>query len=1052
MLASSPPPAFLFLLLYALHSFVGLTYEVVWIKYLTSTLGMTLPAFAIVLSTFMAGLGLGSYILSRVTTHRTPFYLTHIQSSLLLFAVLQAAIGILGMAFPFILNLLDSLYVAMAPETEGFRHLLIRCTVAGMILLPITSLLGTGFPLLAGLSTSLSTKDSSQRPGLVYYVGVLASAIGALASLAMIPAWGLLSTSLVLGALNLAIAMLTWASAKRYSWTACSSTSLSSNLKREKGLSQLGPSHDSAAHDLKPLILAIGALVGFFILGLEIVGAQYIWLVINATAYSEGLLFAAILLAMAMGSALYLVARSYCSPSTLIIVGFLTAACAQIALIPFAESIASVFDLFLHQSGWVQDWIGTSSLRFFIASGALTFSVLGLPALGYGLVFCSLCELATNTIPHSLRAELSVNNPIIHTRVSPLAQLYAWHNWGSVAGVLLTSFVLIPWLGLTISLTILSVCGLVLIWIVLAFTPLLSATRGQAYKHTSKFQTQLIPISVILLGLTLWIGVNGDLTFQTHASGESHDVIYQREDASGVVEVFADRQTGERTLFTSRLRQEGGSRQEDIRVQRLQGYLPILLHPNPKRTLVVGLGTGIAAGSYLRKEVEEVTIVEISEGIIEAAELFEQESGEILSHPKTRIVKQDGRNFMKLSRHHYDLIIQELFFPYQSGVGSLYTVEHYQRIRNRLAPGGMVGQWITINQLGLNDLRMLVHTFHTIFPHTSLWLHGGYLLILGGLEPLSIDYPTYTRRFYEDDHLGGLSKLGTDPYDMLGGFVTQGAPLQDWASGVSLNTDDNRRIEYSAPLSFAKLNTTTLAAETLESFQSILLPLTDVVQMQKSSPELDESKLTHISKAFSLLLHGIVARTREQHEQAESLYVQAWQHNPNNYQIKAYLEPLWASRGRALLLKGEQEEASRWLRKASDVNKANANVLFDLGLLASQEGNDREAITHYTTILEEFPRWPQRLTLMFNLGLSHYRMEDFSRAAQLFQKVIRSEPSSVNAHFNLANSLAQTEQYEQAAIHYRTVLRLAPSHQQAQENYLEIIEWITTQESDAPPL
>ncbi len=1051
MLASSPFPVFLLLIFYASHSFVGLSYEVVWIKYLTSTMGMTLPAFSMVLGTFMAGLGIGSFALSHLSKYTAISYLKNGRSSLIFFALLQATIGLLGIAFPYLLNALDSIYVALAPETDGWHHLLIRCVVAGLILLPITSLLGTGFPLLAGLSATRATSVSEQKPGLVYYVGVIASALGSLSALALIPAWGLFTTSIILGSLNLMIALASWGSTHTFSWTQAPHILDKPARPHEKTRK---PSKrdltDHASNDHVPLLLGIGALVGFLVLGFEIVGSQFLWLVINATAYSEGMLFAAILIAMALGSALYLIVRAHLRPTTLLILGLLTAACSQMALILLADSIASLFDNFLHQSQWVQDWIGTSSLRFFLASGTLTLSVLGLPALGYGLAFCCLCELVTHTSFKSSDSKSIDHQESPSRHLSPLAQLYAWHNWGSVIGVILISFVSIPWLGLTISLTVLSICSLIGLWIVYAFAPLLPSTNGRSDPFLSWIRSQALLIGMVLLGGILWVGLNGDLTFRDHASGESHDVIFQREDASGVVEVFVDRTTGERTLFTSRLRQEGGSRAEDLRVQRLQGYLPILLHPSPKRTLVIGLGTGIAAGAYLRKEIEEVTIVEISEGIIEATALFDQESGGILSHPKTRIVKQDGRNFMKLSRQPYDLIIQELFFPYQSGVGSLYTLEHYQRCRERLSPGGMVGQWITINQLGLEDLRVLVHTFHTVFPHTSLWLHGGYLLLLGGLEPLSIDFSTFSRRFYQDDSLGGITSIVTDPYVVLSSFLTYGTSLHDWEARASLNTDDNRLIEYSAPLSFAKLNTTELAAETLESFRPALRPLTDVVRSSSTSPENLETKLQHASQSASLLLQGIVARTQEQHEQAESLYTQAWEYAPNNYQVKTFLEPLWASRGRALLLNNELEEASRWLNKAFLVNETNPNVLFDLGLLASQENDDPRAIQLYTKILDEFPDWPQGVTVRFNVGLSHYRMENYVQAVQFFQNVTLSEPSSVNAHFNLANSLAKTGQYEQAAVHYRTVLHLAPDHQQAQDNYVEIIEWAKANGADAP--
>ncbi len=1011
---------------------------------MTATLGMTAPAFSVVLSTFMAGLGIGSFALAYVMKRGTSFFLHNIKSSLNGFALIQAGIGILGIAFPFFLHFIDSVYISIAPETDGIHHTLIRSIFTALLLLPITSLLGTGFPLLAGLSTALASKHSEQRPGRVYYVGVLASAAGALASLLIIPTWGLFATSLFLGTMNLVMASVAYLMGIRYAHDEFLPPTHPRSQTTQKRTPSRKPENSRVATDYPVrMILAIGSVIGFLILGLEIVGAQFIWLVINVTAYSEGLLFAVVLLAMALGSLVYLCARRYCSPVVLLTFGFLSAVGSQMTLIAFAGNIAASFDQLLHQSNWMQAWIGSSSLRFFLASGTLTFSVLGVPAIGYGLSFCCLCELTLLANPSASVQSLSASSgQSTAAPVSPLARLYAWHNGGSVVGVLITSFILIPWVGLTVSLIMLSGLGLVVLWMIFSSMPFSLSAKTQSSGQSQARSMATMGIWVVLLGSLLWIGINGDLTFRQRAAGASQEVLFQREEASGVVEVFTNRETGERTLLTSRLRQEGGSGEEDIRVQRLQGYLPLLLHPYPRRVLTIGLGTGIAAASNLRSEVEQLTIVEISDGIIEAAALFDQENHGILSNPKTRVVQQDGRNFMKLSRQRFDLIVQELFFPYQSGVGSLYTVEHYQQCRERLAIGGMIGQWITINQLGIEDLRVLIHTFQTVFPHTSLWLHGGYLLILGGLEPLTVDFWNYSHRFEESDVLGGIASLGTDSYDFLGRFITHGTPLEDWISDAPLNTDDNRLIEYSAPLSFTTLNTTALAATTLDALRSMLRPISDVIQEQSVSSEEQQVRLSHVSQAANLLLQGIVARTRGHDEHAEAFYTQAWQHNRTNYQIQTFLEPLWASRGRAFLLDGNLKEAERWLNKSLLVSTTNPNVFFDLGLLYSQQAHDREASNWYTQVLEKFPDWPERDRVVFNLGLTQYRMGNYSKSASLFQQVIQIDPRSSDGHFNLANSFAMLGDYRQAATHYQVVLRLVPNHKDAQSNLVEVITWM----------
>ncbi len=118
------------------------------------------------------------------------------------------------------------------------------------------------------------------------------------------------------------IALASWGSTHTFSWTQAPHILDKPARPHEKTRK---PSKrdltDHASNDHVPLLLGIGALVGFLVLGFEIVGSQFLWLVINATAYSEGMLFAAILIAMAVGSALYLIVRAHFRPTTLLILG-----------------------------------------------------------------------------------------------------------------------------------------------------------------------------------------------------------------------------------------------------------------------------------------------------------------------------------------------------------------------------------------------------------------------------------------------------------------------------------------------------------------------------------------------------------------------------------------------------------------------------------------------------------------------------------------------------------------------------------------------------------
>lgn len=1013
------PTSMLILLLYAIHSLAGIAYEVVWIKLLTASIGMTVTAFGVVIATFMAGLGLGSYVIAR---WKDTFEGNHgIRATYRLVALLQTLMGFLGIAFPLFLTWGNHLYVLAAPETEGLGHLLIRSLYVGVLLLPVTTLHGMNFPVLASLLTRGLTRSATTNPSLLYFVGLLASGLGSLASLALIPALGLQETSLVLGTTNLVLAVAAFLGGNR---TAGSIRP----IRQETSIPRKRETPDSAGP--APLSLSalqtLGAVVGFLVISLEVIGAQYVWLIVNVTAYAEGILLSTVLLMMGLGSGLYLVLRERVRDRSVpFIWGLFIALLAQLTVMPIAGDIASLFDR-AFQELRLQE---LTTVQVLFGDALLAMTILGVPMVGLGMAFCSLCDLATS--PLSGQSQGSV--------ISPLGRLYAWHNWGALIGAVLTTFGFLTFLGLTHTWLLLSACLVgTLAWLVWR-TPMSSGRHHAGVPYLWGKGLAFL----FFFGILTWLATGADLTFQQAAAGDSQQVLYHHEDALGVTEVYENRATLNRTLLTSRLRQEGGSSPKEIRVQRIQGYLPLFLHPDPRRVLVVGLGTGITLSPTLREEVEEVTVIEISHGVIEAAKrFFAEANARVLEHPKVRVVEQDGRNFIRLTRNAYDLIVQELFFPYQTGVGSLYTREHYRQCRAKLAPGGLVAQWITINQLSTDDLRTLVRTFQSVFPATSLWLNGGYLLILGGLDPLHVSLQRFMERYNIRDPLGGMPGLDSDPYNLLGLFVSYGPAIREWTRDAPLNTDNNRFIEYSTPLSFKKLNTVTLAAETLTSLLPHFRPVADVVYVAPLSKDDSHDRLARASIASQLLTKGIVARAENRMEEAIELYSQAWELQPSNYQIRTFLEQIWAAKGHALVLAKQHDAAIPWLHKALAVNTQNLNVRFDLALSHAQQGNYQTAANFYESVLRLDPRWIQISSVWFNLGLTRYQMGLYESAARLFREVLEHEPSSIAARFNLANSLAQDGKYREAVIHYQDVLKADPNYRNAGANLKEILSWM----------
>lgn len=549
--------------LYGCHSFTSMAYEVVWISLMAASVGRTLAAMGTVLLVCTAGLGLGA---AAVAWWARRYALSTRQ----LFVGIQMALGFGGAAFPWLLHGADGLYTALAPPAESMLHHGLRLAVSAALLLPLACLIGAVFPLLSASAERPQPRDAGRGLGRLYWRGLFWSGLGALATpLGVLPLLGFTCTSLLLGLLNgLAALGGLWLS--------------DLPLPRAADRPARTVPHQRTAH---ASICGLSTILGFSLFTVESIGAQYLWLIVDATVYAEGLLLGTVLLGMSAGAAAYPgLRRARWSPEGLLMGGLLLLVLSLALWLLLAAEIAAAFEALLH--GTVRQHV--SAMAFFAVHGLLVLVVLGGPAGATGLGFPTLCELA-------IRRHGIVTNAV--------GGVTAWHYVGAGVGAAGTPFLLLPLIGMTWSLVLLSA--------VLLLTAAWWAT-STPWKRGRRWCWGGLGVALAAL---CWLGGTRDVTFRTRAAGVHNRVILHHEDGTGIVEVYEDQQTGHRMLLSSRLRQEGGDRLEDLHVQRLQGALPVLLHPAPRRVLVVGLGTGISLAASLRPEVEQVTCVELSRGV-----------------------------------------------------------------------------------------------------------------------------------------------------------------------------------------------------------------------------------------------------------------------------------------------------------------------------------------------------------------------------------------------------------------------------------------------------
>ena len=134
-----------------------------------------------------------------------------------------------------------------------------------------------------------------------------------------------------------------------------------------------------------------------------------------------------------------------------------------------------------------------------------------------------------------------------------------------------------------------------------------------------------------------------------------------------------------------------------------------MLHPNPKDTLFLGLGTGVTASSAVSlKTVKSIEIVELIPEVVEAVSTLNEQNLNVLDNQKTNVICDDARHFLRTREKQYDVIVADLFVPWESQTGYLYTEEHYKTIGKRLRPDGYFFQCLAVYQLGDQQLNCIL--------------------------------------------------------------------------------------------------------------------------------------------------------------------------------------------------------------------------------------------------------------------------------------------------------------------------------------------------------
>jgi spermidine synthase len=256
---------------------------------------------------------------------------------------------------------------------------------------------------------------------------------------------------------------------------------------------------------------------------------------------------------------------------------------------------------------------------------------------------------------------------------------------------------------------------------------------------------------------------------------------------------------------------EASTDTRDMRMQRMLGHVPALLHGSPRSVLVVGCGAGVTAGSFVvYPSVEKIVICEIEPLIPRVvAQFFSKENYDILHDPRTQVVYDDARHYILTTKDTFDIITSDPTHPWVKGSAALYTKEYFELCKRHLNPGGLVTQWVPLYESDRVVVQSELATFFNVFPQATIWSNdengAGYdLVLLGRAEAAKIDVDQIQERLSARNYervRQSLKDAGfRSAFALLSTYGGQASELRAWLKDAPINRDRDLRLEYLAGL------------------------------------------------------------------------------------------------------------------------------------------------------------------------------------------------------------------------------------------------------------
>jgi len=718
----------------------GLIFEVVWFYRASLVFGNSVWAASIVLSSFMAGLAIGTALPGR--------YGPRLPRPIRAYARLEAIVATSGVVLTYVLPL--------APPLVGGGDVRRLITAFALLVLPATAM-GATLPLLVG-ALARTDRLFARVLGRMYAWNTFGAVAGAIAAeVLLIDRLGVTGAAWIAAALDALAAIIALAFSERISQRA----GRASPLPTPPSPPTLAGRALRGASALL-LLLSAGAS-GLALLSLELIWFRFISMYVLTTTLAMTLMLAVVLASIAAGGlagALW-ARRDPGAPRSVPIVALLMAAAVGLSYWLFGA---------LTSGNQVGDW---RRVLWFTMVEAAPVSVLS------GLLFTLLGGALERRVQEPTRAA---------------AALTFANTIGAMAGPPLAAFVLLPQFGMEQSffLAVLVYASMALAsWFALGGEAI--AARSRAFIVTATL--------AVAVALFFPFGRMNTTYFPRVAAayaGDESRIVATREGPSETIFVMAQQWLGVpvyHRLVTNGFSMSGTSIPA-MRYMRDFAYLPMFLHRTPlQRALVICYGVGVTAGAVTDiPSLTTIDVVEISKDIVAASADIYPPDKLPLRDRRVRLHLEDGRYFLETTAERYDLITGEPPPPRNPGAVNIYTREYFQLIRDRLAEGGLTSYWVPIGRPDPGtDVDTIIRAFCEVFDDCTAWTGTPFDLILVGSRGASgpLDEAAFAQAWQTAGLQAKLREVGFEEPEQIGAtFLGDAVYLRELTAAAPPLTDN----------------------------------------------------------------------------------------------------------------------------------------------------------------------------------------------------------------------------------------------------------------------